>query len=64
MHKLRTKLANMSPRSKHHLLITLAVGSATLAHYLLAWLAPPSWINLSPLAGFAASLAWIWIDQV
>lgn len=61
MGKLKAKIVSMSPRCRHHCLITLAVGSATLAHYVLTWFAP-SLVDLSPLAGFAASLAWIWAD--
>lgn len=61
MSALKSKFARLTPRCKHHVLISMAVGSATLAHYLFTWFAP-EFSGLSPLAGFAASLAWIWAD--
>lgn len=51
----------MTARVKHHVTVTMAVGAATAAHYLLAAIAPEH-IGLSPLAGFLASLYWIWKD--
>lgn len=58
---IKQRIARMSPRARHHTMITLAVGSATAAHYVFAWCAPDL-INLSPLAGFVSSLIWIWAD--
>lgn len=63
MRAVQTRLAKLSPRNRHHLLITFAVASATLAHYLFVWFAP-ALTDLSPLASFVSSLAWIWIDKV
>lgn len=51
----------MTTRCKHHVLITAAVGCATLSHYLFSYFAP-EYLGFSPLAGFLASLIWIWND--
>ncbi len=51
----------LTTRFKHHITVTAAVGSATAAHYILQAFAP-DFLALSPLAGFAASLYWIWKD--
>lgn len=46
------------PRMRHHVGITAACGLYTAFHY---W-APADWQAFSPLAGFFASLLWIWSD--
>lgn len=51
----------MTSRIKHHVTVTMAVGAAVVAHYILEAFAPAH-IGLSPLAGFFASLYWIWKD--
>lgn len=51
----------MSHRSRHHLLVTFVVGISIAAHYILHYVYPEL-LHLSPLAGFLASLFWIWKD--
>lgn len=52
---------NMTTRCRHHLIITAAVGCATASHYIFSYFAP-DYLGFSPLAGFLASLIWIWND--
>lgn len=51
----------LTTRAKHHMSVTMAVGGATAAHYMLEAFAP-AYLHFSPLAGFIASLYWIWRD--
>jgi len=51
----------MTHKQKHHIGVTLAIGLALVAERVLeAW--APEWKHLSPLAGFAANLTWVWWD--
>jgi hypothetical protein len=51
----------MSPRARHHTIVTVVVALGVVAHYVFTFV-KPEWINLSPLAGLLTSLFWIWKD--
>lgn len=46
---------------KAQLLVTVAVGVATVAHFLCGLYAPRL-EPLAPLAGLLANLVWIWVE--
>ncbi len=54
-------MKKLTPKQRHHVGVTLVVAVATAAHFITEALAP-SLTAVSPLAGLAANLFWIWSE--